>query len=165
MKSRTLLLAAIVIAAMFVVPAAATQFECLGDCYDADVKIAEDVHCYECLPGLLQIYPAGVLWVNYPCEFCTCPCDAYKEWSECPECCDGVDNDDPIDGMIDCDGGPLGWPGRDTACECCLDHDESVVDKCGECGAVDCVPEAATIALVSVGILGIIGIGLRRREL
>lgn len=165
MKSRTLLLAAIVIAAMFAMPAAALPDpQCLGDCHLNDgTTVVPNVHCWECLPGLHSIYP-GVMWVNYPCPECPCPCDPYREWTECPVCCNGLDDDG--DNLVDCDGGPAGGA-PDPDCLCCLDHTEYYEEdeQCGTHGAVDCVPEAATIALVGVGILGIIGIGLRRREL
>ena len=166
MRSTTLLLAAILIAAIFAMPAAAPndalQPQCLGYCTLTDGTAVLGVPCWMCL-GPAATYIGGASWVSYPCDLCPCPCDPYKKWESCPQCCDGIDNDG--DGQIDCDHGPAGEP-RDADCLCCLDRTEHYEEdeKCGTHGAVDCVPEAATIALVGVGILGIIGIGLRRRE-
>ena len=141
---------------------------CLGECYTEDDCKGDMIGvmpCWQCLgKGHDSLDPQGESWTSIYCsDFCPCPCDESLCWNTtCPDCCDGIDNDG--DGRVDSDGGPYGWDFYDPQCECCLDFNESIVDKCGEGGAWPCVPEVATFALVGVGILGIIGIGLRRRE-
>ena len=111
---------------------------CLGDCIDetGDV-IASNVPCYECLVG----DGPGVKWINYPCTAndCGCTCDP-MEHTDCPECCDGVDND--FDGLIDMD---------DPKCGCCIDGNETNGDD--PCPP-PCIPELPTLAFMSIGILG-----------
>ena len=125
---------------------------CLGDCYsdqecNEDHLVKQNVPCFECLgPG--STGGIGESWkptTRCPNRELDCPPD----WclTECPACCDGWDNDG--DGAIDCPA--------DDGCACCCDATEDGDSE-------PCVPELATIALVGVGILGIIGIGLRRRE-
>lgn len=132
---------------------------CLGECYSEDECEGEMLGimpCWQCLPN------RGESWKNLPCPMCPCDCKI-RCWNEtCPQCCDGIDNDG--DGGTDCDG--LGnMANRDKECQCCTDLNESVKDPCGQGSAEPCIPEAATFAMVGIGILGIIGIGLRRREL
>jgi len=141
---------------------------CLGECYTeagCEGDMLGVMPCWQCLgKGPDSADPQGKSWTSIYCtDFCPCPCDESLCWNTtCPDCCDGIDNDK--DGRYDSDGGPYGWDFQDHQCECCLDFNESVVDQCGQGGAWPCIPEAATIALVGVGILGIFGIGLRRRE-
>ena len=140
---------------------------CLGECYTKDNCKGDMIGimpCWQCL-GLADKKPLGESWTSIYCsDFCPCPCDESLCWDECPDCCDGIDNDIPKDGRVDSDGGPYGWDFYDPQCMCCLDLNESAPDACGEGDAWPCVPEVATFALVGIGILGIIGIGLRRRK-
>lgn len=140
---------------------------CLGECYTEDNCEGDMIGvmpCWQCLGrGADRVDPQGESWTSIYCtDFCPCPCDESLCWDTCPDCCDGIDNDG--DGRYDSDGGPYGWDFYDPQCECCLDFNESVVEQCGQGGAWPCVPEFATFALVGIGILGIIGIGLRRRK-
>jgi hypothetical protein len=113
---------------------------CLGDCYNATTYelIEYDVPCYECLEELDR------LWENHPCPVGDCGCTCPPLFHDlCPECCDGIDNDDPKDGIAD-------WP-NDPKCACCIDQTETVDDGC----STPCVPELPTLALAGIGILGI----------
>jgi len=119
--------------------------DCLGECYEGTVCEGTSIgkmSCSECLSV------AGRSWLNDPCPVsaCGCTCDSMC-WNEsiggCPECCDGVDNDDPKDGVAD-------WP-ADPKCACCIDQTETVDDGC----STPCVPELPTFALAGIGILGI----------
>jgi len=119
-----------------------------GTCYanvDFTGTATENVTCKDCI-GVL-----GLSWQNYEFES---PCAPgimvpRRNYTYCPECCDGTDND--TDGFID-------WP-ADPQCKCCLDETEDFKEGCpGEC-----VPELATVTFVSVGLLGLIGAIWRRR--
>ena len=135
---------------------------CLGECY-SELNCTGDelgvMPCWQCL-GLSGVAPLGKSWENLPCPMCPCDCKI-RCWNECPECCDGIDNDG--DRSIDCDGGPAGGA-RDLECQCCTDLNESIKDPCGQNTAEPCVPELATFAMFGVGLLLIVGIGMRRRE-
>jgi hypothetical protein len=113
---------------------------CLGDCYEdlnCTYLVSTNVTCYDCIGKI------GQSWENYPClvgtSGCTCPSMC---WTECPECCDGVDNDGD---------GPADWP-ADPKCGCCIDGNET--DGSDPCPP-PCVPELPTLALAGIGILGI----------
>jgi hypothetical protein len=134
---------------------------CLGECYSELNCTGEELGVMPCWQCLGSAGP-GKSWENLPCPMCPCDCKI-RCWEYCPECCDGINNDPTNDRGVDCDGGLTGV--RDEECQCCTDLSESIIDDCGYGTAEPCIPEVATIALVGVGILGIIGIGLRRREL
>lgn len=121
--------------------------ECLGTCYlysgvCGEGNSIENVTCRECLvTGINGV--VGESWENNPCPVsaCGCTCDSMC-WTECPECCDGIDNDG-VDGAD--------WP-TDPKCGCCIDGNETDgTDPCPQ----PCVPELPTIALGAIGILGV----------
>ena len=122
--------------------------QCGGTCYanaDCTGDATENVTCKDCI-GV-----AGLSWSNYEFES---PCSPgimvpRRNYTYCPECCDGIDND--ADGSID-------WP-ADEECKCCLDETENFKEGC----PAPCVPELATVTFVSVGLLGLIGAIWRRR--
>ncbi len=128
--------------------------ECLGTCYlysgvCGEGDSIENVTCKECLvTGINGV--VGESWENDPCPVsaCGCTCDSMC-WTECPECCDGIDNDG-VDGTD--------WP-ADPKCACCIDQTETVDDGCSS----PCVPELPTIALGAIGILGV-ALLARKRE-
>ena len=98
------------------------------------------MNCAECLAE------AGRSWENYEFES---PCNpGYMVprlcYDYCPECCDGINNNDG-DAYID-------WP-NDPECGCCLDDSESV----GGC-PTPCVPELATLTLFGCGLIGLFGL-------
>jgi hypothetical protein len=119
--------------------------QCLGDCYynsDCTELMAENVPCYECLGAM-----GGASWkptTQCPGRDLQCPDMCF---TECPACCDGIDNDG--DGLIDCPA--------DDGCACCCDYTETTESP------VPCVPELPTFALASIGILGI-ALLARKRE-
>ena len=130
--------------------------ECLGTCYlysggCGEGNSIENVTCRGCLvTGINGV--VGESWENGPCPVsaCGCTCDPMC-WTECPECCDGIDNDLTPDGLVD-------WP-TDPKCACCIDQTETVDDGC----STPCVPELPTIALGAIGILGV-ALLARKRE-
>jgi len=123
------------------------ESECLGWCYEGTVCEGTPIgkmSCSECLAV------AGRSWLNDPCPMTSCGCTCPSMcWTECPECCDGIDNDP--DGVTD-------WP-ADPKCACCIDQTETVDDGCSD----PCVPELPTLALAGIGILGAILLA-RKRE-
>ena len=120
------------------------QPECLGDCYDTPADdhnctgkiIARNVTCNECLS-------AGTAASWHPTTRCPdrdlhCP-DCWC-FNECPDCADGIDNDQ--DGLIDCP--------EDDGCACCCDYTETPAE------INPCVPELPTVALTGIGILSLV---------
>jgi len=112
---------------------------CLGDCYNQlGQLIYTNVNCSVCLAE------SGNKWINNPCpdsdSGCTC---LSQEWTECPQCCDGIDNDN--DGLVD-------WP-NDPKCGCCIDENETNGDV--SCPP-PCIPELPTFTLMSLGVLGML---------
>jgi hypothetical protein len=116
--------------------------DCLGMCYEGTVCEGTPIGKMNCSTCLAM---AGTSWLNDPCPVsasgCTCPSMC---WTECPECCDGIDNDPTPDGLVD-------WP-ADPKCGCCIDENET--DGTVPCPP-PCVPELPTLALAGIGILGI----------
>ena len=116
---------------------------CLGDCYRLNdctgVPFETDVPCHVCLG-----YNPANSWkptTECPNRDLVCPTGAcYTEL--CPQCCDGIDNDG--DGAVDCPDDP--------GCACCCDYTEE--DDPND--PTPCVPELPTIALMSIGVLGML---------
>jgi len=127
---------------------AGAQPPCLGDCYnDTGALVSSNVSCYACLDST---NPNGT-WENYEFDSPCAPGTTVprRSYDHCPQCCDGIDNDD--DTRTD-------WS-ADPECACCLDETEDVDEGCpGEC-----VPELPTLALAGIGILGAILLA-RKRE-
>ena len=110
--------------------------ECLGDCcYDPECQelIESNVSCYVCVNEL------DGYWKPYPTEACFNgyePFDLCLRW--CPECCNGIDDDS--DGAVD-------FP-SDPECTCGLDPSEEE--------PAPPIPELLTLALVGVGVAGVL---------
>ena len=126
---------------------------CLGECYlkpDCEGDMTGVMLCWQCL-GRDGVGGLGASWkptVQCPGRDLHCPDCCYNRENGCPACCDGKDNDN--DGAIDCPD--------DLGCACCCDETEDANES------VPCVPELATFAMFGVGLLLIVGIGMRRRE-
>ena len=110
--------------------------DCLGECYDnTGVVVATDIPCYDCINIL------GVSWKpnkDTACFGSTQPYDMYLDY--CPECCNGIDDADS-DMAID-------YP-EDGECTCGLDPSEDEPKPA--------VPELATITLIVVGMISLLG--------
>ena len=144
---------------------AMAEGQCLGNLYYCNfyndgrsdcTLLEESVTCSECEDALQTgnlSNDSGIIGIwcicwkpttNCPDAELECP-DKY--YTVCPECCDGKDNDG--DGRIDCD---------DPECACCCDQTENTDDT------AECVPEPITLAMTTLGILGVLGFISLKRE-
>jgi len=135
------------------------ESQCIGDCYacfpNGSCKmIMENVDCSQCLrhPLYTGLCTGCHTWnATYWHPTTNCP-DAELEcpdmnYTKCPECYDTLNND--RDGLIDCD---------DPECACCCDQTEDTDDT------AECVPEPITLAMTTLGILGVLGFISLKRE-
>jgi hypothetical protein len=110
--------------------------ECLGNCYEGstcDGTPIDEMNCSECLKE------AGRMWKPNKDEVCfngVEPSDLCLDW--CPECCDGINNDEDDD---------TDYP-ADQECTCGLDPSETTSGPP--------IPELTTLAFMSIGILGLL---------
>ncbi|GEM_PF-864008 len=119
--------------------------QCLGDCYSGPDctgdLVATNIPCYACIGEL------GAYWKPNQDSACfaeSTPSDLCL--SNCPQCCNGIDDDDPDD--------DIDFP-ADDECTCGLDPSESM--------PMAPIPELPTIALFSLGLLALTGYVLRKR--
>ena len=141
------------------------ESQCLGDCYgclpngsceivDVNVTCSECLRCYPTFDCTLcheahhkKEWSATYWHPTTNCEGAELECPD-KNYTMCPECCDGIDND--RDGKTDC---------NDTECACCCDQTENTDDT------AECVPEPITLTMTTLGILGVLGfISLKRKR-
>ena len=132
---------------MLALPAMA-EGQCLGDCYYCTKWDDGTWHCYKGAKNVTCSYCQVGEWESYRSYWHpTTPGCPDMNYTECPECCDGKDNDD--DGRIDC---------NDPECACCCDQTEDTDDT------AECVPEPITLAMTTLGILGVLGFISLKRE-
>ena len=131
-----------------------------GTCYEDTMGegtvVSENLSCSECFA--LPVLAGANSWSNYEFESQCNPgymvgryC--YNASNPCPQCCDGLDND--ADSGIDWSETDAG----DSWCACPLDNTEDYDEGC----PVPCVPEVATVVMVGIGLMMLVGLIRYRR--